>query len=495
MSSSSDSSPFSFAPPSTSTNNAGNVFGQTSSPMKTFGASTSPKSGSSGFGSSSGFSFGSALMDKGVGKGGFGALAASASSAKAFGSPSTSSSIFESGKSNKLSSFSPLKSKEMVKSHTTDEEENETNEDNTKACAKNKGEVEKPENVKVQNENNINKQKSLVIPDNKFARNAAKVFDGIDTKCDGSISISNFENLLDELGEGFHGEEMKKQIALVDPTGSNLIERSSFIIWYCNLVDDENDIDSSSSLDTEEREDREEERKKAEKAFDEVSTDGGIFINTKKFGDLMEAMGTTYCEEEHRRTIKKLSIEGKISKASFITWYIDWLFGEGDESDEYDDENEDSVSINRNEIKDKIKVTANWGDCFKNDANTWKCNECMVSNKEDLHKCAACEAVRPGYEDKVSKDTGTGNSSFTFGGGKSGASSSPTPFSFGASNTEQSSSKTGGFSFGTQGNDNKASPFNQKISFGSSDGSFSFGGVSVQSSTSGFKFGIGKLSI
>ena len=51
------------------------------------------------------------------------------------------------------------------------------------------------------------------------------------------------------------------------------------------------------------------------------------------FGKLMESMGTTYCEEEHRRTIKKISAlddasgEKVIAKKAFVTWYVDWLFG------------------------------------------------------------------------------------------------------------------------------------------------------------------------
>ena len=50
-------------------------------------------------------------------------------------------------------------------------------------------------------------------------------------------------------------------------------------------------------------------------AFDEV---GGIrdclYISKTGFGSLMEAMITAYCEEAHRRTIKKLEVYGEISK-------------------------------------------------------------------------------------------------------------------------------------------------------------------------------------
>ena len=47
------------------------------------------------------------------------------------------------------------------------------------------------------------------------------------------------------------------------------------------------------------REEQEEERAHALEAFQSVMAD--------ESGKLMEALGTTYCEEEHRRTIKKIS--------------------------------------------------------------------------------------------------------------------------------------------------------------------------------------------
>ena len=47
------------------------------------------------------------------------------------------------------------------------------------------------------------------------------------------------------------------------------------------------------------------------KSFDEV---GGskycLSIPKTEFGHLMEAMGTAYCEEAHRRTITKIDLDG-----------------------------------------------------------------------------------------------------------------------------------------------------------------------------------------
>merc|ERR1712071_325131 len=119
------------------------------------------------------------------------------------------------------------------------------------------------------------KSDKVNIPDTDASRHAAKVFDGIDVKNTGSLPIADFETLLDELGEGFHGEEMEKQMKLVDPNNTKLLHRKSFVTWYCNLVDEDKDNDSHSSLDTEEREERNQELQKAEKTFNEITLRAG----------------------------------------------------------------------------------------------------------------------------------------------------------------------------------------------------------------------------
>ena len=42
-------------------------------------------------------------------------------------------------------------------------------------------------------------------------------------------------------------------------------------------------------------------------------------ISNTKFGPLTEAMGTDYCEEAHRRTIKKLDVDGKYTRKRSIS--------------------------------------------------------------------------------------------------------------------------------------------------------------------------------
>ena len=59
----------------------------------------------------------------------------------------------------------------------------------------------------------------------------------------------------------------------------------------------------------------------------------------------MEAMGTTYCEEEHHRTIRKISNkDGYIEQEAFVQWYLDWLFGD-DEDSQFSDESNDDGKI------------------------------------------------------------------------------------------------------------------------------------------------------
>ena len=72
-------------------------------------------------------------------------------------------------------------------------------------------------------------------------------------------------------------------------------------------------LEDEVSMDSVEEAERAEEKKIA-KAFGEVGVGRDcLFISKTEIGLLMEAMGTAYCEEACRRTIKKLEVDGKIS--------------------------------------------------------------------------------------------------------------------------------------------------------------------------------------
>ena len=58
--------------------------------------------------------------------------------------------------------------------------------------------------------------------------------------------------------------------------------------------------------------------RKIVKEFYEVGVSRNcLSISRTEFGTLMEAMGTAYTKETHRRTIKKLEVDEEISKKSF----------------------------------------------------------------------------------------------------------------------------------------------------------------------------------
>ena len=83
---------------------------------------------------------------------------------------------------------------------------------------------------------------------------AISVFDSFDKSTSGSLSATHFEALVEELGEGFHGDELAKQLSIVDSSSSGEIQRKSFVDWYQSLVNSaaSKGEDASESIDSEE---------------------------------------------------------------------------------------------------------------------------------------------------------------------------------------------------------------------------------------------------
>ena len=301
-----------------------------------------------------------------------------------------------------------------------------------------------------------------------------------------SLPSSRFDDLLDVVGEGFYGDEKDEQLAIIDPSSTGTITKKAFVSWYVNFVTaTDADDDESASLDTADREEREEERQNADQAFTDTVGEGVDVIDSAAFGDLIESMGTTYCEEEHRRTIKKISgADGKISRDAFIAWYLDWLFG-GDESDIETDEEDEA---GEEEERPATSGGEGWGNAFGVEEGSWKCDACMVRNKAGDTKCAACETVRPGYEDKQEESSDSaaasgsaiGAGGFSFGGGASTAAAAAPSIG------------SGGFSFGGATTSAPA-PAPAPVTAVSSGGGFSFGAkpssTATSSTTGGFSFG------
>ncbi|KAJ8668176.1 hypothetical protein QAD02_009839 [Eretmocerus hayati] len=108
-----------------------------------------------------------------------------------------------------------------------------------------------------------------------------------------------------------------------------------------------------------------------------------------------------------------------------------------------------------------------FGDMFKKPTGSWTCDTCMITNKSELSKCAACETPKPGSITEPSKPTlqfkssvpaATTTSGFKFGidkaedSTKSAISSAPNTNGFAFGNSSVSTASAG-FSFGSPTSD------------------------------------------
>ncbi|RLN86915.1 hypothetical protein BBJ28_00007391 [Nothophytophthora sp. Chile5] len=96
---------------------------------------------------------------------------------------------------------------------------------------------------------------------------------------------------------------------------------------------DENEFAESDGEESDEEEERKEEEESARAIFRSIARDDTDYIEVEHFPKLFKALGSTYSEEAHADTLKKLDKDGKVYERDFIPWYIDYLFND-DESDE-----------------------------------------------------------------------------------------------------------------------------------------------------------------
>ena len=305
------------------------------------------------------------------------------------------------------------------------------------------------------------------------AKTAAETFDSLDQEKSGRLPIDRFEALLEELGEGFHGEEFDAQVALVDPDGTNQIERHAFIAWYCGLLEAEGENDDE--LDDDELLERDEERQRVLAIFKIFSEDEGNTIAIDVFSKFMKKIGTTYAEEVHGKAAKKIERPpGRIPWSAFEAWYIPWLF-EGD--DESDDESDEEAETREKSMPEATVTTKGWGNIFGKPKG-WKCSVCMIQNSEDKKKCASCETIRPGCEAEVANEA------------TKGAVLSGNPaFSFGVPTSATTAPKSSAFSFGVSASSPQVS---SGFSFGTSSVSSTAAVAAPALSSSGFSFGVAK---
>ncbi|XP_070261783.1 nuclear pore complex protein Nup153 isoform X1 [Myotis yumanensis] len=116
-------------------------------------------------------------------------------------------------------------------------------------------------------------------------------------------------------------------------------------------------------------------------------------------------------------------------------------------------------------------------DKFKKPEGSWECEVCLVQNKADSTKCAACESARPGTKSEF-KGFGTSSSS-------SNPASSSFKFGIPSSSSEPSQTlpSTGNFKFGDQGgfkigmssDSGSLNPMSEGFKFSKPVGDFKFG--------------------
>ncbi|GKY99450.1 hypothetical protein MPSEU_000899500 [Mayamaea pseudoterrestris] len=288
------------------------------------------------------------------------------------------------------------------------------------------------------------------------AEKAASVFDLFDTEKVGSLPLSMLEIMVDELGEGFCGDEFDVQVNLIDQNGTGTLDRSSFISWYQQFAEgnEKNAFNDDNSMESFERAERAEEAENARKAFLAIAKkeSGSPVIQSSQFEELMESLGTTYHDEDHGQALKRLERQdGCVHLDDFATWYVKFLFDEDGDSDD--------GKGNRSEVdvleSSPSQVVGGWGTLFKSDPSNWKCVSCMVSNNPTVNQCAACQVSRPGSQEQDVVGATADASAFTIE-----SSIGPQGFSCGGSletfssaftlpSTQFAAPATGGFRFGS----------------------------------------------
>jgi hypothetical protein len=225
---------------------------------------------------------------------------------------------------------------------------------------------------------------------------------------------------------------------------------------------DENEFAESDGESSDEEEERKEEENNARSAFRAIASDGDDFISTEQFPKVFKALGSTYSDEEHASTLESLKKEGKVYENDFVSWYVNWIFGDEDsDSDSDSDADADapaSSAAGPAEMKSKEEIAAAFSR-FTAKEGSWKCAVCMVSNGPDAVKCSACETPNPSAPKVVAPVSAAsatsagsiGSGGFSFPVASSGASKSSS-FSFGvaqdAGSSADGASKPTGFSFG-----------------------------------------------
>lgn len=118
---------------------------------------------------------------------------------------------------------------------------------------------------------------------------------------------------MEALGEGFHGDVLEQQRTAAQ-ADDGTITRFSLVSWYKDFLEDAGNV---SECDEEEIA---EAREEATNAFLDVDSSGNGWLTSEHYEALLEALGTTYCEEDHLPQLTAVEVGGRLSQAAFVGW-------------------------------------------------------------------------------------------------------------------------------------------------------------------------------
>ncbi|GMF81777.1 unnamed protein product [Phytophthora fragariaefolia] len=232
---------------------------------------------------------------------------------------------------------------------------------------------------------------------------AIEAFRSIASDGNGYIASEQFPKLFKTLGSTYSEQEHSGTLQTLQKDGK--VYEADFISWYLDWIfgdeesssdddstpptspkktisheygqNDENEFAESDDESSDEEEERKEEEEKARTTFRTIASDGTNFIASEQFPKLFKAMGSTYSEEEHASTLESLEKDGKVYEADFVSWYVNWIFGDED-SDSDEDDAATSSSAKPAEMKSKEEIAAAFSK-FTAKEGSWKCDVCMVN--------------------------------------------------------------------------------------------------------------------
>ncbi|CAM9739648.1 unnamed protein product, partial [Phaeothamnion confervicola] len=130
------------------------------------------------------------------------------------------------------------------------------------------------------------------------------------------------------------------------------------------------DAESSDGEEVSESE-RAEELAKAAAAFDAIDVPQRGFATPEQWPLLFGSLGTTWCEEEHRKLLSRMTdaAGGGVRREAFLVGYTEWLFGGDDDTGDDDEDGGNGCEGGA--------AAVGFGGLGLVGAGTWRCESCL----------------------------------------------------------------------------------------------------------------------